>query len=207
VELGYESPQRAPEAISFEDDERFCALTFPLSPRWQALFGVVMSLILASTFLVGFAYGVQQFVLTGMPRFVIWVLAPFLGYGVLSAATAYFSLRSYLRFGQVPRSVSVDRIGKSLSIRAERAKWSHAWPLRSVRDVRLKPLKGVIGWGPTMELTLHIRGRLLPLQWRLREKDAPAVERFIECVQQACRDHSADDPAAQELHVPAHKLS
>lgn len=208
VEISYASRERAPTEARVEIDGSLCMLTFPLSPAWQALFPVVFSFGMVLMFLVACGILAQQWTSMRFPPVgILRTLGLIFGGNLLvHAIFGVMSLRAYLQHGHLPRYLSVNRVENTLSHRGERTKRHRAWTLRSIKEVRLQPLKTIIFGGQKVELTIHVRGRVLPLRWRGRQHDASAVAQFAEFLRRACSECATEDPAPHAVPARAQEL-
>jgi hypothetical protein len=107
------------------------------------------------------------------------VLLMMSGEAALYGAIGLFQLRSFYRYGHIPRVIRVDRTREALSTHREGSNRWRDWPLAAVREVQLKPLKSVIPGQKANELVIRVQGRWIPLRYRIRNQDVPVAERFV----------------------------
>ena len=185
MKLDYEIQEWAPGRILLENDPPRYTLTFPQTPRWAVIVGIVSALGLGTFQLVGvgwLTWMLWSFNRTwGMPALVI--LKPMMVIGIVGPfipiACGWFALRSYRRYGHLPRKLSFDAAKCMLSHRPERNPRWREWSLSAIASVRLSPIRNLLGHPAGAALSIRLRRRLLPIGARCRQRDIEQFRAFV----------------------------
>jgi hypothetical protein len=181
VQLDYEIQERSPGRIVLEDEPPRHTLTFPQTPRWLVIVGIVSALGLGTFQLAGLGWltwmlwsfnrtwGMSALVIL-RPMMLMGIVGPF-----IPIACGWFALRSFRRYGHLPRKLSLDVAKCRLSHRPERNPCWREWPLSAIASVRLSPIHNLLGHPAGAALSIRLRRRLLPIGARCRQRD---VEQF-----------------------------
>ena len=180
MQIDYEIHERSPNQILLENDPPRYTLTFPQTPRWLVIVSIVSQFSLGTFMLVGFgwmAWMVWSFHRSfGIPApapspiFVLDIIGAFVPIGC-----GWFMLRSYRRYGNLPRGLSLDTAKHTLSHRPERNPRWREWPLSTIASVRLAPIRNLRGRPAGATLGIPLRRRLLPIGARCHQRD---IEQF-----------------------------
>jgi hypothetical protein len=185
VQLDYQVHERAPGQIVFEGDSQRHTLTFPLTPRWMIILSIVAP----------FSFGTLQFAAAaqmawfqwsfsrslGMPIFSLWpaIFLQLVG-GMFWMAFAWFPLRSYRRYGHLPRQLSLDAGKGTLNHRGERSARRREWLVSELRSARLSPMRNPLGRPAGGKLSICLRRWPFWINVRCRESDLPQVRAFAQ---------------------------
>ena len=199
VQLDYRIEERAPRGTRLEEcEDRGCSVTFPLSPAWVVLlqpgvaFAISMMYAIAGVHLLWDMFRRGQWY--DLEVVVFWVIPLVLLFG----GAAVIWTRSYRRYGHCSRSVVVDVIAGTLSVREERKGRWRAWRLDEVEAVLVKPARRVFSTSVGRLLVVSIRGKVIPLQFRFGARDVAVAERFAENLRRGVEWDSAKRQASAE---------
>jgi hypothetical protein len=183
VQLDYEIHQRPPGQILLENDPPRYTLTFPQTPRWLVIVSIVSQFSLGTFMLVGF----------GWMAWMIWsfhrsygipapAVSPVVALDIIGAfvpiACGWFMLRSYRRYGHLPRGLSLDIAKHTLSHRPERNPRWREWPVSAIASVRLSPIRNLLGRPAGAALSIRFRHRWLPLAARCPQRNVQQLQAF-----------------------------
>jgi hypothetical protein len=183
VQLDYEIHERPPGQILLESDPPRYTLTFPQTPRWLVIVAIVSQFSLGIFVLVGLgliawmiwsfhrSFGIPAPAMS--PVFVLDVIGAF-----VPIACGWFMLRSYRRYGHLPRGLSLDIAKHTLSHRPERNPRWREWPLSAIASVRLSPIRNLRGRPAGAALSIRLCRRLLPIGARCRQRDMEQFRAF-----------------------------
>ena len=201
MQIDYEIHERSPNQILLENDPPRYTLTFPQTPRWLVIVSIVSQFSLGTFMLVGLAwmawmawsfhrsYGIPF--PAASPMFVFDVIGAF-----VPIACGWFMLRSYRRYGHLPRGLSLDIARHTISHRPERNPRWREWPLSAIVSVRLSPIRNLLGRPAGAALSIRLRRRPLPIGARCRQRDIEQFKAFA-------TELSHQLPGRVTAHLPA----
>ena len=185
MDLTYETRDRAPKQLQLDSEDQRITLTFPLTPSWQVFMSVGCLFGLTAMQFAVSAYEIWMF--RQLPPYWRSAILPaffwqFFGWPICSSIlgiAGWRMLRSYRRYGHLPRTLWIDAANQTLSYRPERKGRTRQWPLSAVQKIRVTKIKHLTGKIVGEFLAISLRGRILPLTFRCPVKDQAVFHSFL----------------------------
>ena len=192
--LEYATPAREVDRPTLDEIDGAVSLTFPTAPRWLAILPVVSCFVVASS----------QTIITGVKAWMLWHLATTIGASIAAVdllritsfdfvqvpilwAIAFGVLIQYHRWGRITSSITASERALVFWRQGVRRSRRREYAADRIADVRLKTAKDVFTRRNVFDLIFDIRGRWLPIQRRLKSRDATFARQVLAAFRRALR--------------------
>jgi hypothetical protein len=180
VKIDYQTRERAPQEVTFDSEGALQTLTFPLTPSWVSVLAICMLFMNAGLQIAALVFYIRisrQFPPAFRPS--LSPLAGCLASASIWGLLGWRMLRSYRRYGHLPRQLWLDQSGQTLGHRPEGTKRQREWPLTSVRRVAVRPVRGLTGKFAAQCVQIRVRGKLFALTVICRSRNQAALDAFM----------------------------
>jgi len=180
VKIDYQTRERAPQELTFESEGALQTLTFPLTPSWVSVLAICMLFMNAGLHIAALVFYIRisrQFPPAFRPS--LSPLAGCLASASIWGLLGWRMLRSYRRYGHLPRQLWLAQSGRTLGHRREGTERQREWPLTSVRRVAVRPVRGVTGKVAAHCVQIRVRRKLFALTVICRSRNRAALDGFL----------------------------
>jgi hypothetical protein len=179
MDLNYEIRERAPTQLRLDSDGQRQILTFPLTPPWMVLvsIGASLAIVVAQVMFFALLFWISRHLPMHYEGWLIAIALPIIGFHVFND---WRNLRSYRRYGHLPRAVWVDPVSQILGHRMERTNRQTEWPLAAISHVGIKTIRNLTRRPICSSVKIRLRGRIFPLFIQCRIRDQATLDSFLE---------------------------
>jgi hypothetical protein len=197
LELEYESSPPAGAHVEIASGR--CVVTFPLTPAWIIVWAIGVSYALMGMQMIAAAMLDSIFRAFRSPGHMIRAGAVWAALAALHGVQATVMWRQFRAHGHLRRTVIIDAVARTLTVRAERKPAWREWPLPAVRDVTSRPVRRLIPIGPsrpTRVVVVRFRSWRPALTFAFHPPDTAPAERFAAFVEAALAPQRHKPPIA-----------
>ena len=183
--LDYPTPPRSPERLTLEEDADFVRVIFPVLPDWAYILPVCLyaAVALMKTIMpVLIVYEIWHISHMGghspppgmnhmLWHWIFLIVLPVWAAASLWWISAIAGWRRYRKWGRVPRILTADRYGLTLTYLGWWGMRQKHWPANEITNIEFRTLRTNLNWRKTVaNLEIH-RKKGFPRRFRLSSSD------------------------------------